>query len=77
MTKPFPKLDMPISEVLKLFVDGELSIVHNATTFEPYFLIGDKLYFGDDNDFWDYLSLTNRMTITYKALKANETLGSN
>lgn len=75
--KPFPKLDLQASDLHRLFLDGELLIVHNAGTFEPYFLVGANLYFGDDDDFWDYLSLANRMTITYKATKANETLGSN
>lgn len=75
--KTFPKLDLPTSDLHRLFLDGKLSIVHNAGTFEPYFLVGDKLYFGDDDDFWDYLSLANRMNITYKAVKTNEAVGSN
>lgn len=73
MTVKFPKLDMPVSDTLRLSAEDKLWVVHNPNTFEPYFMMVEtkEIYHGDDDDYWDYVSLAVRKGIKYKALKGN------
>jgi hypothetical protein len=71
MAKKFPKLDLPMSELIRLYAEDKLWIVHNADTFEPYFMLPDtrKMYHGDDTEFWDYLSLIVRENTKHVAMR--------
>jgi hypothetical protein len=63
----FPRLDLLVSEILRLFSYGELLVIRNERTFEPYFKYNGSYYFGDDNDFWNYISKIRHEDETYLA----------